>query len=466
MPQTLTEKILLRKAHTTVVPGSALYRIPVDLVLGHDATIALLVERFKRAGKRIWDPARCFFAADHFTPPSTPERADILKRYLSFVREERVPEDLLYRGISHQLMVEDRRCQPGMVICGADSHTVMAGALGAFACGLGSTDILALLLTGEVILPVPESIKVEITGTLPPYLFGKDLALELIRQLGEGGAVDRALEYWDLTRSGLPMESRLTVANMAVEAGATNGVFVPDERLRAFLAARDAAAGAASGEPLAGFEGAWLLPDEGARYARRVALDCDALEPLVALPGDLGRIVAARRAEPVAVQQVFIGSCAGGRLEDLAAAARVLKGKRVAPGVRLVVTPASQAVFQQCVRNGIFEVLTEAGAMVTNSSCGACGGIDKALIGAGEVCVSTSNRNFRGRMGSPDGLIYLASSLTAAAAALTGRVGDPREVLDGDEAGAAMRDFHAQPWPARLASPGRSGRGAQLGGAA
>lgn len=457
--QTLTEKILLRKAVAPVVPGSALYRIPVDLVLGHDATIALLIERFKKAGKRIWDPERCFFAADHFTPPSTPERADILNRYLGFIRQERVPQDLLYRGISHQLMVEDRRCQPGMVICGADSHTVMAGALGAFACGMGSTDILALLLTGEVILPVPESIKVDITGTLPPYLFGKDLALEIIRQLGEGGAVDRSLEYWDKTTRGLPMESRLTVANMAVEAGATNGVFVPDDKLRAYLAARDAAAGGR----LAGFEGEWMLPDAGAAYARTIELDCDALEPLLALPGDLGRIVAARQAEPVAVQQVFIGSCAGGRLEDLAVTARLLKGKRVAPGVRLVVTPASQTVFQQCVKNGIFEVLTDAGAMVTNSSCGACGGIDKGLIGAGEVCVSTSNRNFRGRMGSPEGLIYLSSSLTAAAAALTGRVCDPREVMEGEEVRAAMRDFHVEPWPV---APGRAGASPSMGGAA
>jgi 3-isopropylmalate/(R)-2-methylmalate dehydratase large subunit len=442
LPKTLTDKILSRKAREPVVPGSELFRIPVDLVLGHDATIALLIERFKKAGKRIWDPARCFFAADHFTPPSTPERADILKRYLGFIREERIPDELLYRGISHQLMVEDRRCQPGMVICGADSHTVMAGALGAFACGMGSTDILALLLTGEVILSIPESIKVDITGTLPPYLFGKDLALEIIRQLGEGGAVDRSLEYWDHTVGGLPMESRLTVANMAVEAGATNGVFVPDDKLRTFLRARDAAAGGV----LEGFEGEWLLPDEGAPYVQHLRLDCDELQPLLALPGDLGRIVPARDAEPRAVQQVFIGSCAGGRLEDLAVTARLLRGKRVAPGVRLVITPASQAVFQQCVKNGIFEVLTDAGAMVTNSSCGACGGIDKGLIGAGEVCVSTSNRNFRGRMGSPEGLIYLASPLTAAAAALTGKVCDPREVMDG-AMGAALRDFHVNPWP-------------------
>jgi 3-isopropylmalate/(R)-2-methylmalate dehydratase large subunit len=180
------------------------------------------------------------------------------------------------------------------------------------------------------------------------------------------------------------------------------------------------------------------VPDGGARYVQQLQIDVAALPPLVALPGDLGRIVPADEVEPRAVQQVFLGSCAGGRVEDLAVAARVLRGRRVAPGVRLVVTPASQAVFHACLRNGIFEVLSEAGAMITNASCGACGGIDKGLIGPGEACVSTSNRNFRGRMGSPDGLIYLASPLTAAAAALTGRICDPRTVLD-DRVAADLR---------------------------
>lgn len=431
--QTLTAKLLRRRAAEPIIAGSEFFRIPVDLVLGHDATIALLIERFQRAGRRIWDPERCFFAADHFTPPSTPERADILHRYLAFLDRECVPRDLLFRGISHQLLVEDRRCQPGMVICGADSHTVMAGALGAFACGMGSTDILALLLTGEVLLSIPESIRIDFEGALPEWLSGKDLALEIIRRLGEGGAVDRALEYHDRTRDGLTMDSRFAVANMAVEAGATNGVFVPDDALRGYLAARDGAAG-----PTPGFEGAWLQPDDDARYVQQLRIDVAALRPLVALPGDLGRIVPADEVEPRAVQQVFLGSCAGGRVEDLAIAARVLRGRRVAPGVRLVVTPASQAVFHACLRNGIFETLSEAGAMITNASCGACGGIDKGLIGPGEACVSTSNRNFRGRMGSPDGLIYLASPLTAAAAALTGTICDPRTVLD-DRVAAGLR---------------------------
>jgi 3-isopropylmalate/(R)-2-methylmalate dehydratase large subunit len=237
------------------------------------------------------------------------------------------------------------------------------------------------------------------------------------------------------------MDSRFTVSNMSVEAGATAGIFVPDETLRDYLRKRD-------GRPPP--EELWLKPDSSAHYAQEISIDVDEMDPLVALPGDLSRIVAAEEVEGVAVNQVFIGSCAGGRLEDLAITAALFKNRRVAPGLRVVVTPASQTIYSECLRNGIVQVLTDAGAMVTNSSCGACGGIDKGLIGAGEACVSTSNRNFRGRMGSPEGLIYLASPLTAAAAALTGRLGDPREIFED----LRRDDFHLNPWPAVLAMGG------------
>ena len=448
--QTLTEKILLRKVSEPILPGSDYFRIPIDLVLGHDATIALLIDRFKKTGRHIWDPARCFFAADHFVPPSTPERADILNRYLSFVKEESVPEDLLYRGISHQLLIEDQRCQPGMVICGADSHTVMAGALGCFATGMGSTDIMAILLTGEVILSIPKSIRVRLTGKAPAWLFGKDIALEIIRRIGEGGALDHALEYHDDTDPGISMDSRFTVSNMSVEAGATNGVFVPDQISRRYVEHRDLAQNSTGTSGAERFEAIWLQPDAGAEYVRQIEINVEEVPPLVALPGDLGRIVPISDVEPHPIQQVFVGSCAGGRVEDLAIAARLLRNRRVAPGVRLVVTPASQTVYYECLRNGIFQVLAEAGALITNSSCGACGGIDKGLIGAGEACLSTSNRNFRGRMGSPDGLIYLASPLVAAASAILGKLADPRPLLE--EAG--INNFHADPWPNRLGAAG------------
>jgi 3-isopropylmalate/(R)-2-methylmalate dehydratase large subunit len=417
--QTLVEKILLKKNGAPVLPESEYFQVPVDLVLGHDATIALLIARFRKMGFKIWDPSRCFFAADHFAPPSTPERADILSQFLIFVKDQSVPQDLLFKGISHQLLVEDQRCRPGMFICGADSHTVMAGALGAFAIGLGSTDILAVLLTGKAILPIPETIRVNFEGRLPNWLYGKDLALEIIRQVGEGGAVDRVFEYHD-SQSQLPMDGRLTISNMSVEAGATAGIFVPDKILREYLETRDSSSPSEDG---------FLLPDRGAQYCQELSICLDKIPPLVALPGGLTRIVPAGDTKGQTVDQVYIGSCAGGRLEDLEITARLLKGRKVAPGVRLVVTPASQKIYAECLANGIFQTLTDSGAMITNSSCGACGGIDKGLIGAKEVCVSTSNRNFRGRMGSPDGLIFLSSPYTAAAAALTGHLGDPRDVF-------------------------------------
>lgn len=416
--QTLVEKILLKKSGAPILPESEYFQVPVDLVLGHDATIALLIARFRKMGFKIWDPSRCFFAADHFAPPSTPERADILSQFLTFTKEQSVPQDLLFKGISHQLLVEDRRCQPGMFICGADSHTVMAGALGAFAIGLGSTDILAVLLTGKAILPIPETIRVNFEGKLPNWLYGKDLALEIIRQVGEGGAVDRVFEYHD-SQSQIPMDGRLTISNMSVEAGATAGIFVPDNILREYLESRDSSWPSEDG---------FLLPDRGAQYCQELTICLDKIPPLVALPGGLTQIVPAGDTKGQMVDQVYVGSCAGGRLEDLEITARMLKGRKVAPGVRLVVTPASQKIYAECLTNGIFQSLADSGAMITNSSCGACGGIDKGLIGAKEVCVSTSNRNFRGRMGSPDGLIFLSSPFTAAAAALTGHLGDPREV--------------------------------------
>jgi len=412
------------------VPGSAYHRVPVDLVLGHDATISLLIDRFKRTARHVWDPSRCVFAADHFAPPSTPERADILRRYLDFVRAESIPDDLLYRGISHQLLAEDPRSGPGIIVCGADSHTIMAGALGCFATGLGSTDILALLMTGEVFLSVPQSIRVNLRGELPDWLFGKDLALELLSRIGEGGAVGKALEFHDMTENGVDMSGRLTMTNMSVEAGATNGVFVPDRILSDFLASRNGSGPRTIGTSNDCVGHVALAPDQGAHYEGEIELAVDRIPPLAALPGSPADVVALRDIEHTTVDQVFIGSCAGGRTEDIGAAAKLLRARRVAPGVRLVVTPASQRIYNECLKDGSFEDLSQAGAMITNSSCGGCGGIDKGLIGAGEVCVSTSNRNFRGRMGSPDGRIYLTSPLSAAAAALTGRLVDPRELLD------------------------------------
>ncbi len=412
----ITARILAAHASAKATEGSQYIAVEPDVVLGHEATIALLIGRLRKAGRRVKYPERCFFAADHFVPPASAERASILNAYLRFVDEENISKDQLFQGISHQLMVEDARCKPGALIAGADSHTTMAGALGAFAAGFGSTDILGLLATGKVWVKTPEAMAIRFTGQLRPHVTGKDVALEVMRQLGEGGGCYRAIEYYDAD-AGLSMAARMTLTNMAVDCGAKNGLFVPDKVTAAYISERD-------GE-VAAFDDA---PGDG--YVEEIHIDLERLLPVVARPGSPADVIHAANASGEAVDQVFIGSCCGGRLEDMHQAVAVLQGRRIKPGLRLVVTPASVAVYQAAIEDGTVSSLMASGAMVTASSCGACGGIDKGILGPGEVCVSTSNRNFRGRMGDPDARIYLASAATAAAAALTGYVCAPDDVVE------------------------------------
>ena len=414
----ITERILQKRVFESACEGSSYLRVKPDLVLGHEATIALLIKRLRAAEKRVFDPEKCFFAADHFVPPATPERAAILRTYLQFVDEEGIPKDQLFQGISHQLLVEDSRCVPGALIVGADSHTTMAGALGCFAAGFGSTDILAILATGLVFMTIPEAMKITFKGTLPSDVKGKDLALTMMKHLGEGGGAYRALEFVDHT-DGIPMADRMTLTNMAVDCGAKNGLFAPDSITREYMRLRDKDAPGDFEE--------WVPGDDSA-YGSHWVLDVTNLEPVVARPGSPADVAPVSEASGESVDQVFIGSCCGGRLEDLQDAAAMLRGRKVQAGLRMVVTPASQKVYKEAVLDGTVQTLIEAGAMVTTSSCGACGGIDKGILAEGEVCISTSNRNFRGRMGHPEARIYLSSARTAAAAALVGRVVDPREI--------------------------------------
>jgi 3-isopropylmalate/(R)-2-methylmalate dehydratase large subunit len=414
----ITERILRRGASAPAADGSAYCRVEPDLVLGHEATIALLIDRLRKTGRPVWNPDKCFFAADHFAPPATAERAGILRKYLDFVDAEGISKDQLYRGISHQLLVEDARCVPGALIAGADSHTTMAGALGCFAAGFGSTDILSVLATGNVFVSIPRAVHVRLVGQLGEWVSGKDVALAMMRHFGEGGARYAALEFSDET-SGMELADRMAVTNMAVDCGAKNGVFAPDATTRAWLTARDGV------DP--GDLSPWAIGNASA-YAEEVVIDVGALRPLIARPGSPADVVEVREAGSERVHQVFIGSCCGGRVEDIRAAVEVLNGRRVHPDVRMVVTPASQQVYRDAVEEGLVTKLIDAGAMVTASACGACGGIDKGILADREVCVSTSNRNFRGRMGSNDARIYLASAATAAAAAITGTVADPAGV--------------------------------------
>ncbi|HUL22687.1 MAG TPA: aconitase/3-isopropylmalate dehydratase large subunit family protein [Thermodesulfobacteriota bacterium] len=391
--------------------------VDVDFVLLPDPTFALLLSELKDLGGRIWDKEKVFVTVDHFAPPSTVERANIAKAVISFADAERLPHQSIYQGICHQLLVEGPWLRPGMLVLGADSHTTTAGALGCLATGMGSTDILYTLMTGKTWLKPPDTVRIDLKGKLPPYLMGKDIILDLLGRFGEGGFLYQALEFND-NDGALPMDDRFAVCNMVVEGGAKNGLFIPDRITRRYLENRD------------GQCGGWgECFDEKPLYLNRIESDIASLHPKVALPHSPAQVVDADEMKGERIQQVFIGSCTGGRLRDLEMAALLLRKRRIASGIRLLISPASQKIYQEAIERGFLQILLEAGGVILNPSCGLCGGIDKGILGAGERCLSTSNRNFQGRMGDPSSSIYLASPATAAASSLAGRIIDPREVI-------------------------------------
>lgn len=409
--RTLSDKII--DAHTLAAGDDGEYRqVRIDALLGHDATIALLADEFGRRGLTVWDPDRVLLTNDHFSPPATAERADISNKFLCFARQNQITHLKIDRGICHQLLVEHPLAQPGALIVGADSHTVMAGALGACATGMGSTDILYALATGTTWLRRPETIRVRLRGRLGGECSGRDVILELLRVLGEAGAQYQALEFSDEATPRLSQDDRFAISNMAVEAGAKFGLFVPDETTLEYCRGRDGAGPAAL-----------VRPDPDAGYARTVTLDLGQLTPRVARPWSPANVVALDDLDPVEITVAFLGSCSSARLPDIRDAAQELRGRRVHPRVRFVVIPASVQVFLDALRAGYVQELTEAGAIFNHSSCGPCGGIDKGVLGADDVCAATSNRNFRGRMGHWDSRTYLASARTVARAARDGRLG-------------------------------------------
>lgn len=411
MKKSLSDKIIESKTIEGNEPDSLYKRVWIDGLLGHDATIALLAQQFDELNLNVWDPSRVIFTNDHFSPPATSERADISNRFIQFAQNHKIKHLLLDRGICHQLLVEHPICQPGKLIVGADSHTIMGGALGACATGMGSTDILYALATGTTWLLRPESIKVVFRGSLPLECSGRDVILELMHCLGEEGAQYRTLEFHDLSQSRLNQDDRFAIANMAVECGGKFGIFVPDEITEAYLKLRDGKVDTSS----------WLYPDSDAVYLEHIEIDLDKLSPRVAKPWSPSNVVPIKALDfIIPITTAFLGSCSSGRLRDIADAAEELEGKTIHSRVRFVVIPASQAVFQQALLKGYVLTLTRSGALFNQSSCGPCGGIDKGVLGAQDVCVSTSNRNFRGRMGHWESQTYLASARTVAKAALVG----------------------------------------------
>jgi len=414
---TLAEKIIAEHAGLdAVVPGQIVVAA-VDVAIAQDGTGPLAIQQLEELGAATVKAPTCIFFIDHAAPAPRSELANAQKTIRAFCASSGATLSDVEMGVCHQRVAESY-ARPGDLVIGADSHTCMAGALGAFATGMGSTDVAVGMASGQTWLRVPETFRVAVAGELRDGVEAKDLMLTLIGDLGADGATYKALEFGGPGIDALPMPGRFTLSNMAVEAGAKAGLMPSDAVTRGFLAAQ-------------GREEAWrpLAADAGAAYERIVELDAGGIVPMVARPHTVDNTAPAAELKGTKVDQVLIGTCTNGRLADLRSAARLLRGRRRAPHTRLIVTPASQAVARAAAAEGLFDVFWEAGAVVTNPGCGACVGIHEGILADGEVCLSTANRNFHGRMGNPEASIYLGSPATAAATAVAGEITDPRELL-------------------------------------
>ncbi|MGE5556662.1 MAG: 3-isopropylmalate dehydratase large subunit [Methanocella sp.] len=416
----ITEKILAKAAGKKVVHPGEIVDADLDMVMIHDLTGPLAVESFKKIGTpRVWDNKKVIIILDHQVPAESVKAAELHKTMRNFAKEQGIKiYDVGRGGICHQVMPEQGHVTPGDVIIGADSHTCTYGAFGAFATGVGSTEAAAAMATGKIWFKVPPTIKIDVKGQFKEYVAPKDLILNVIGTLSVDGAIYKAAEFTGPTIKAMSIAGRMTLCNMAVEFGAKNGIIAPDEVTTEFLKSRIPQIPNINA----------LQSDKDAEYERTAEFDVTNLEPQVACPSSVDNVKPVSEIGNVPVEQAFIGSCTNGRLEDLRLAAKVMKGKKVKDGVRALVIPASQEVWKQANEEGLLQIFTEAGAVVCGSACGPCLGGHIGLLAAGETCVSSSNRNFIGRMGSPKANVYLASPATVAASAIAGRIISPAEV--------------------------------------
>jgi 3-isopropylmalate/(R)-2-methylmalate dehydratase large subunit len=414
----ITEKILAKASGKQVVHPGEIFDANVDMVMVHDLTGPLAVEAFKKIGvQKVWDNKKVVVILDHQVPAESVKAAELHKTMRQFAKDQNLRiYDVGKGGICHQVMPEKGHVVPGTIIVGADSHTCTYGAFGAFATGIGSTEAAAVFATGKIWLKVPPAIKVNVKGKFQKYVTPKDLILSIIGKMSVDGAIYKSAEFTGPTIKSMSMAGRMTLCNMAVEMGAKNGIIEPDETTRKFLEDRTNAP----------FQS--LKSDADAVYERTVEFDVSNMEPQIACPSSVDNVKPVSEVGNVPIEQAFIGSCTNGRIEDLRLAAEVLKGKHVKDGVRALVIPASQEVYRQALNEGLLEIFTDAGALVCGSACGPCLGGHIGLLAAGETCVSTSNRNFIGRMGSTQASVYLASPATVAASAVRGKITNPQQL--------------------------------------
>lgn len=419
MAMNVVEKTLARSAGREEVTAGEIIDANVDVAMIHDLTGPHTIESFHKIGAaKVWNPDKIVVIFDHMVPASTTTAAELHQMVRKFVKEQGIKNfhDVGQGGICHQVMPERGYVRPGEVIIGADSHSCTYGALGAFSTGVGATDMAAVFTTGKIWLKVPRVIKVHVTGEFRERVAAKDLVLHLIGRIGIGGANYKGIEWAGPAIRQLPIDGRLTLCNMAVEAGGKCGIVEADEKTEAYVKARTRVPFKA------------VKSDADADYDRVIEVDASELEPQVACPSSVDNVKPVSEVQGVSIDQAFIGSCTNGRIEDFRLAASLLKGRKVHPRVRLIITPASQLVYNEALKEGLVQTLMESGAVVTNSSCGACIGGHLGVLGPGDVCISSSSRNFIGRMGSKEAKVYLGSPITVAAAAVAGQIVDPRKI--------------------------------------
>ena len=414
MGKTLSEKILGKKAGKEVNAGEVVTVAP-DYCLSHDNSAAIIGE-FKKLGvARVRAPEKLVIILDHIVPAADEKYAQNHKTIREFVAAQGLPNFFdIQHGVCHQVLSEASFALPGKLIVGSDSHTTTYGAFGAFAAGIGRTEAASIWATDEIWLRVPETLRIEFSGKLPAGVYAKDVILKIIGDHGADRANYEAIEFTGPSAGDFSLASRMVLANMAAEMGAKNGYFEPDEKTLQWVRAR----------ARADYE--IVRSDQEAKYEAVLKYDLSTLEPQIACPHTVDNVKPVRAVEGKPFHQALIGTCTNGRLEDLEVAARILKGKKIHPRVRALVLPASREVYIEAMRKSLLETLSEAGCVILNPGCGPCLGAHQGLLAAGEVVVSTSNRNFRGRMGNRDSEIYLASPATAAASALEGKIADPR----------------------------------------
>ncbi len=416
---TMTQKILAAHAGLDKVEAGQLIQVKLDMVLGNDITTPVAVKEFRKIGvDRVFDKSKIAIVPDHFTPNKDIKSAEQVKFIKEFAREMGIVNffEIGQMGVEHALLPEKGLVVPGDAVIGADSHTCTYGALGAFSTGVGSTDMAAGMATGEAWFKVPEAIKFELKGNPSKWVSGKDVILHIIGMIGVDGALYKSMEFTGEGVNALSMDDRFSMANMAIEAGGKNGIFPVDEKTLAYVREHSA-------KPYTVFEA-----DENAVYSETYTIDLGAVKPTVAFPPLPDRARTIDNVGDVKIDQVVIGSCTNGRMEDMRVAAEILKGRKVHPDVRCIIIPATQKIWKQSMNEGLFDIFIDAGAAVSTPTCGPCLGGHMGILAKGERAVSTTNRNFVGRMGHPESEVYLASPAIAAASAVAGRIASPEEI--------------------------------------